>query len=549
MRPDSALPRFLTIVCCGWALSAGAVSGTWTKVSGGSWTNTANWSGATIANGSGYTANFSTLSLTADTTVTLDAALTIGNLSFDDQSTTKHNWSLNTGFTGTLTLAGTTPTVTVGSTTTTVNAVLAGSVGLTKAGTGKLVLGGANTYSGTTTISAGTLALGSVTLAADTANSPRISLLNISSTAVVESSGTLTLNVGSSNPSIDVAGSGILRLTSTTNSATVPDLYFGANHSGATYWGARIAASLDLGSAQRYVFGKTGHAGVGEYGLANTDCQFGGPILGAGGLTFIAQMTWTGAAPTMEVPFALNASNSFTGPVEIRRGSVYLGAAGALVHGNALTLNPAAGNNARLFLYGNNASVSDLASTGAGTALIANGNLKTGAKLTLPAATLTITQNNAATFSGTITDVCPEYDGSGSGTTGPMSIIKNGAASLRLSGTSTYTGTTTVGAGTLQVDGWLNTGGCTVQNGATLSGVGELDGAVTVQSGRQTGARRRRDWRAYNQQHVESSGHCSDGTEQNGRHLVERPRDGHHRTQLQRLAPGNEHLRGRPRGG
>src|SRR5207302_538086 len=108
---------------------------------------------------------------------------------------------------------------------------------------------------------------------------------------------------------------------------------------------------------------------------------------GSGGLTFIAQNNWTGSSP-METGFALNAANSFSGPVEIQRGSVYLGNASSLIQGNLLTFNTASGNNARLFLYGRNAVISDLASAGAGAAVIANGNLKTGASLTLGAVTV-----------------------------------------------------------------------------------------------------------------------------------------------------------------
>jgi autotransporter-associated beta strand protein/YVTN family beta-propeller protein len=218
------------------------------------------------------------------------------------------------------------------------------------------------------------------------------------------------------------------------------------------------------------------------YGLTGADCQFGGSISGSGGVTFIAQNTWTDTEP-MEVPFALNASNSFTGPVAIQRGSVYLGNANALTRTNVLTFNPASGNNARLFLYGNNACVSDLSSAGAGSALIANGNLKTGATLTLGGVTLTVVQNHDGTFAGTLTDTCLEYPGSGSGTTGPLNLLKTGPALLRLAGYSTYSGTTAISAGTLQADGWLNTGGITVQNGATLAGAGELDGSVTVLNG------------------------------------------------------------------
>jgi autotransporter-associated beta strand protein/YVTN family beta-propeller protein len=478
MNTIRALLLLLSVALCGRPLAGTAASGTWTNRSGGSWTNAANWNAATIATGPGNTANFTTVNLPADVAVTLDAAQTIGNLNFDDQNTTKHNWSINAGSGGILTLAGTTPTITVLSATTTFNVPIAGTAGLAKSGQGTLRFGlaNANTYSGTTTVNAGTLGLGTASFASSDA-------LNLSASgAVLESFGTLNLAVNTTATAIDIYGPGTLRLTAMTNSSARPDLYFGPNHSGNSCWGARLAAGVDLGGTQRYVFGQTGHNGVGMYGLTNADCQFGGSITGSGGLTFIAQNSWTGSEP-MEVPFALNANNSFTGPVVIQRGSVYLGNANALACSNVLTFAPASGNNARLFLYGNNACVSDLSSSGAGSALIADGNLKTGASLTLGAVTLTVIQNHDATFAGALTDIYREYPGSGSGTTGPLSLLKAGPASLRLTGSSTYSGTTTVSAGTLQADGWLNTGSVTVQNGATLAGVGELDGSVTVQAG------------------------------------------------------------------
>ncbi|HEX7262155.1 MAG TPA: autotransporter-associated beta strand repeat-containing protein, partial [Luteolibacter sp.] len=84
----------------------------------------------------------------------------IGGLIFDD-TTPSHNWTLNTGTSGSLTLAvpGGIPVVTVGSQTTTINAAIAGNQGLVKSGAGTLVLRGANTFTGMTVIDAGTLSL------------------------------------------------------------------------------------------------------------------------------------------------------------------------------------------------------------------------------------------------------------------------------------------------------------------------------------------------------------------------------------------------------
>src|SRR5277367_2711994 len=81
-----------------------AQNGTWINPNGGSWSNPANWQGGTIANGADNTADFSTLSLSADATVTLDGAQTVGNLIFGDQAGA-HNWFLNTGTSGPLTLS------------------------------------------------------------------------------------------------------------------------------------------------------------------------------------------------------------------------------------------------------------------------------------------------------------------------------------------------------------------------------------------------------------------------------------------------------------
>ena len=408
--------------------------------------------------------------------MTLDAPRTIGNLNFDDQNTPKHDWFLNPGSAGSLTLAGGAPTVTVPSATAVINAPIAGTAGLTKAGGGRLTLNGATTYSGSTTVNAGVVDFAGTSFSA---GSP----LNLASAgAIAESSGTLSFMVNSSGTAVAVQGAGLLRLTSTTNGATSPDLYFGPNHSANNYWGARIATRLDLGDRQRYVFGKTGHNGVGPYGVAGADCNFAGPISGSGGLTFIAQNNWTGSGP-MEASFSFTAANTFTGPVEIRRGSIYLGNAGALTHTNVLTFNPATGNNARLFLYGNNATVADISSPGYGSAVIANGNLASGATITLNAVTLTVQQNSDTVFGGTLADTFLEYPGSGGGTTGPLNLLKQGTATLRITGAGTYSGSTTVSEGTLCVDGTLAGSGVTVQSGGTLAGRGTINSPVTIQSG------------------------------------------------------------------
>src|SRR5207302_8359059 len=117
--------------------------------------------------------------------------------------------------------------------------------------------------------------------------------------------------------------------------------------------------------------------------------------------------------------------------------------------------DPAASNNARFFLWGNNAVIGSLSSAGAGSTVIANGNLNNPAT-SLPAATLTVTQNTAGTFAGQILDTFLEYNKfTGTGTTGALNLVKSGSAALTLTANyangSPNTGATTVNAGTLLV--------------------------------------------------------------------------------------------------
>ena len=451
----------------------------WTNTAGGNWSDSQNWLYNVVANGGGITADFSTLSLAGDTSVTNDAGPTVGSMIFADRGNS-HGWTVVDHGAGAITLdnGANPPVITVSNQTATIATSLAGTSGLTKMGNGTLALTGANTYTGTTTVGAGTLNFGS---SIDTyATSP----LAITAGAVAAASGTVKLDVNQNGgaPSQNVAGDGTLRLVATTNSASSPDLYFAPDQVSYNYYGAIEAAALDLGGQQRFVYGLTGHNGVGRYGIVNADCVFAGSIRGAGGLTIIAQNNWTAQNP-MEVPFCLLASNSFAGPLEIQRGSVYLGNASALTQTNVLFMNANSGNSARFFLYGNSVAVANLSSTSNGTNVIANGNELSAAALTLGAVTLTVNQTTSGTYSGMIQDVLAEYDGSGSGTTGPLNLTKTGPGTLTLSGANSYSGATTIAGGALLVNGSLGTGTVTVSGGATLGGTGVIGGTTTVQSG------------------------------------------------------------------
>jgi autotransporter-associated beta strand protein len=457
--------------------AAPSQNGAWINPSGGSWVNSANWLGGNIASGIGFTGDFSTLSLSANATVTLDGPLTIGNLIFGDQANA-HSWILNTGSSGPLTLrsSGTTPTITVSNQTATLGLTLVGTQGLNQMGNGTLVLVQPVGYTGGTTNIAGTLDfLGSL----NTANSPAFATPLVID-GVVESGGTLNLDVDQNNDagSTNVLGSGILRLIGTTNGSTRPDLFFAPDAVANDYYGAALDASnLDLGASQRYIFALTEHNAVAQYDPWE-DARIDANIMGAGGITYIAQNTYGGAAP-MECPLVLAGSNTFTGRVEIQRGSIYLFNPSALVQTNEVLLDPASTNNARLFLYGNGATVENLASSGTGNPLIANGNL--GNPVTIASATLTVIETSNSVFGGPLLDGQYEYDVNGGLPPGPLSLLKTGPGTLTLTGSNGYSGSTSIVEGELVISAvQTNDSAFSVADGAALGVASINSNGVTM---------------------------------------------------------------------
>src|SRR5438046_1016582 len=77
------------------ASAANAANGTWTSLTSGLWSDTTKWSGGTVADGASSLADFSTLNITADTTVSLDSSRTIGLLKFADATTQSNQWTLD----------------------------------------------------------------------------------------------------------------------------------------------------------------------------------------------------------------------------------------------------------------------------------------------------------------------------------------------------------------------------------------------------------------------------------------------------------------------
>ena len=360
---------------------------------------------------------------------------------------------------------------------------ISGSGDLQKIGAGSLTLNGANTYSGGTTINAGTLALsgagslaatGALNLAASgaefdisAASGDRTigALSGVAGSTIALGANTLTF--GDSTNQVfagSIGGSGaVVKQGTGTQTLTGANTYTGGTTIAAGTLalgaGGSLAAtgSVDLASGTTFSISAAGSQTIG--GLA------GGPgsvVLGSNTLTIdsAAHTTFLGAivgsgglvkqgAGTQ----TLAGVNAFTGNVTINAGTLALSGGGRLVSGAALSLAGAG-------------SGFDI-STAASSPVLGSFSGVTGSTVTLGANTLTFGDATNQVFAGSI-----------GGTGG---IVKQGTGRQTLSGPSSYSGTTTVSAGELRVDGALTgLGAVTVAAGATLSGTGSIAGAVTV---------------------------------------------------------------------
>jgi autotransporter-associated beta strand protein len=430
----------------------------------GLWSNTANWTGGNVASGTDAIADFSTLNLTAANLVHLDQSFTVGNLLVGDTTATIFNYSFDNNAVGTnvLTMATSsgTPTVTLKSGTTTFSLGLAGNQGVVFASpystalgaVGNVTLNGTNTYTGTTTISGGTLTLDFANFGG-AATASQILYHGVTAGSLTLNAGTLTES-STSNQTKGQSFGGVLISSGASNLTQV------GRTSGAHPWislgsltrtaGATVEIDSQSASGGSLTDGTTGYFTTQADGASGI---LGGWATANGGSDWARATTSAGTAGTVG-----------TGEFHIygygQSGAAYVNTAATTAASNldmtaSVTLN-------------SNVTVGSVrfnnASTGATLNLNGTNIIATGGILVAPTASLnatTITGGTALTSGNGSDLIVNQYDTNGAltivgniannGSSQAIGLTKTGPGTLVISGNDTFTGNIYLNTGSLQL--------------------------------------------------------------------------------------------------
>jgi autotransporter-associated beta strand protein len=386
----------------------------------------------------------------------------------------------------------------------TITGTLAGSQTLTKTGNGTLILSGTNTYSGGTIVSAGTLQGNGASLQGPITDNGSVvfnQTANANYSSVISGTGSLT-KIGS--------GTLILSATNTYSGGTTlsngtlqisKDNALGNIAGTMTLNGGVFQVIGDVTSSRKFNVISNSTLDANLHSLVLT-----GTLSGSDGVT----LTCVNAPSLNTVSVATSATFTITGTLagsqtltKTGNGTLILSgtntySGGTLVsagtlQGNAASLQgPITDNGSVVFNQTTDAAYNlaisgtgSLTKIGNGTLILSATNTYSGGT-TVSAGTL---QGNTVSLQGPIAnDASVVFNQTIDGTYSSAmsqtgSLTKIGPATLVLSATNTFSGQTTVSVGKLQVDGTLTASPVTVQNGATLSGIGKIQNTVTVQSG------------------------------------------------------------------
>jgi autotransporter-associated beta strand protein len=291
-------------------------NGIWVSDASALWSDTARWSGNIVATGAGNTADFSTINITANRTVTLDTSRSMGTLKFGDTSGVQ-NWVIASIGGSALTLetsSATQPSLVV-TNTATISAPVAGTNGFVKSGPGAMVLAGNNSLSGAFNLDRGIDGNNNdgITRLAHPNAAANATSLNIRNTSV-SSAGGATLQLDGSAGSIFVDANLSITCRNNNTTPTIQNLngtnnlsgFVGLNVGGTNLIIQSDAGMLVFNGTNQYVGGLTGARFYSFFGSGHH--LLNGPILnstngapiavvkaGTGSLTLAGTNTYAGA--------------------------------------------------------------------------------------------------------------------------------------------------------------------------------------------------------------------------------------------------------------
>lgn len=318
--------------------------------------------------------------------------------------------------------------------------VISGAGALTLNGSGTINLRGNNTYSGVTTINAGTVALHH-TNALGAASAGTVLTGNNAVLALLN-------NLGTINEPLTLTG-----ISGTSRSEL-------RNTAGTTNWAGPITLAGSNGNIDI-----SGNGGALTISGNVTDTTTNSTTLwrGNGNSTLSGNLIGGSFIKTDDGTWTLSGSGNTFGTLNIGRGTVRMGAENTLPATARVIVSHNGSNIETLDLNGFSQTVASI-EVNSGAPQFTNQIIKS----TTPA-TLTVNGSASTTYHGTIE--------------GSVSLVRSGTGTLTLSGSNTYTGTTTVSSGTLNVASSLPAASTvTVSGTGILAGTGTA-GPVSAQSG------------------------------------------------------------------